>query len=193
MLQPSILSGPIRPIIVSRVVHDCGCKSIAYREWVHVYPLPTRETPHVRHNIIFVNDVHGIICEWSSVLLSKMLVCVLWLVLYSLSPTVFSLSLPGPDAIVSSPFLNQTTSANLRWPFILPYTWEDRDTGMYYKLGFSVRRVSLNRKSNPSSSSSASSAAPCTPYFLDPHSSRSLDFLLFVEASIYSTAPQLSC
>ena len=72
----------------------------------------------------------------------KMLIS-LWL--YLLFFTFPSWALPNPNSSISISPLDGVSSANLSWPFILPYSWDDRETGLHYKLGFSMRRVSLDR------------------------------------------------
>lgn len=37
-----------------------------------------------------------------------------------------------------------SSNASLSWPFILPYTWSNPATGMRYRYGFSMVRVSLD-------------------------------------------------
>ena len=70
----------------------------------------------------------------------------LWL---SLSSLAAALTLPSSNHTTSNSLSNQPPSANLSWPFILPYTWKDRDSGMFYAYGFSMFRVSLDRSSLP--------------------------------------------
>ena len=70
----------------------------------------------------------------------------LWL---SLSSLAAALTLPSSNYTNSNSLSNATPSANLSWPFILPYTWKDRDSGMFYAYGFSMFRVSLDRSSPP--------------------------------------------
>ncbi|KAL8824280.1 MAG: hypothetical protein Q9170_008206 [Blastenia crenularia] len=61
--------------------------------------------------------------------------------------TITAPIVPNPNAPIHDDFLlNQTSSADLTWPLILPYHWTDPRTGIYYKYGFSARRVSLDRK-----------------------------------------------
>ncbi|KAG7001355.1 hypothetical protein G7Y79_00032g067080 [Physcia stellaris] len=57
----------------------------------------------------------------------------LWL---SLSSLATALTLPSSNHTTVNSLSTQLPSANLSWPFILPYTWKDRDSGMFYAYGF---------------------------------------------------------
>lgn len=81
----------------------------------------------------------------------------LWLSLSSLANVIAELTLPSSNYTNSNSLSNETPSANLSWPLILPYSWKDRESGMFYSYGFSMFRVSLHRSSSPYSNIYASS------------------------------------